>query len=149
MTELTGKTLAYLGGKIGRCSTCMRQSLTAALIAWGTLGLALLAGAGGLVAGVLGLAALGLSALWLAHIAAFATREQARADTQGRREALGFLARAAAIGAAVSIPVATWSSAALAFCGQCTQNSDCGPCCKCVNTAPVNSGKVCNECKPK
>jgi len=149
MSEFISRTRSYFGESLGRCATCMRQALIAALAACAMFAFAVWAALPAVFTALAGLAALGLGALWLAHVAAFTARAHMKENHAGRCEALGFALRAAAIGAAFSIPVAAWSSKAMAFCGQCTQNSDCGPCCKCINTAPVNSGKVCNECKPK
>ena len=100
---------------------------------------------------LIGLSALGLTALWMAHVAAYAARarDERQVELAGRRRALGFLARAASAGVAASVPVLLWPSEGFAFCGQCTKNSDCGSANSgwvCRNTAAVNSGKVCNEC---
>jgi hypothetical protein len=66
-------------------------------------------------------------------------------DRMVRRQVLGTFVRAAGIGLLASIPVVSWSSAALAYCGQCTKNEDCGVGWSCKNTAAVNED-VCNEC---
>lgn len=165
MHDLILKSQALFDGKIGRCATCMRQSLMATLTAWGIFGIGLLTWRGHLVQDLIGLLALGLSALWLLHVAAYAIRTTARSsgeqasnigtalaqtelgiDQISRRRAFGILLRAAGIGAAVSVPVVLWPSTSFAFCGQCTINAHCGSGWVCRNTAPVNSGKVCNEC---
>jgi hypothetical protein len=136
----------------------MRQSLMAALAAWAAFAVAWPLTGGGLAPALAGLAALALSALWLTHVGAFAAREVSaarqddaavpaeRGEAVGRRRALGLMLRAAGAGAVASIPVVLWSSESHAFCGQCTKNADCGVGYVCRNTAPVNSGKVCNEC---
>lgn len=148
MRDPISKSLAFLTANVGRCATCMRQSLTAALAAWALFGVCLAIWPEAQT--LTGLAALGLSALWLAHIAVYAARARKRpVELAGRRHALGFLARAAGAGVAASVPVLLWPSQGFAFCGQCTKNSDCGSANSgwvCRNTAAVNSGKVCNEC---
>ena len=159
--------------EVGRCATCMRRSLAAALAVWGVFGIGLLMWPDGLVQDLIGLSAFGLTALWILHVATYAARAVAEVrsrdepppgrgmtstallrtklslDHVGRRHALGVLLRAAGVGAVVSVPVLLWPSVGFAFCGQCTKNSDCGSSGSgwvCRNTAPVNSGKVCNEC---
>jgi hypothetical protein len=137
---------------------------------WGGFGIGLLMASHGLALGLIGLAAVGLIALWVLHVVVYAARivaearsgdEQPQApamtsaalsrmergiDHVGRRRALGALVRAAGAGVVVSVPVLLWPSDSSAFCGQCTRNRDCGVGWVCRNTAPVNSGKVCNEC---
>jgi len=149
MTETLSTIRTYLDQKLGRCATCMRQALASTLIVGALFVAAALIGLPPFATALIGLAALGLGALWLTHVMAFTMRAKDQPDIAGRRAALGTMLRVASIGVAFSIPVATWSTKAMAFCGQCTNDEGCGPCCKCVNTAPVNSGKVCNECKPK
>lgn len=157
MHDLVSQFQALFAAKIGRCAFCMRQSLAAALAAWGIFALAWLS-ADGLAPALAGMAALALSALWLTHVGAFAAREVRtaqqgsaampanRGEAVGRRRAIGLMLRAAGAGAVASIPVVLWPSESHAFCGQCTKNADCGVGFVCRNTAPVNSGKVCNEC---
>lgn len=165
MHELILKVQTFLDGKIGRCTTCMRRSLVASLAAWGIFGSGLLMWRGDLAQNLTGLLALGLTTLWLAHVVAYAIRTTYRSageqasntgtalaqtklgiDHINRRRAFGIMLRAAGIGAAVSIPTVLWPSTSFAFCGQCTRNEQCGVGWVCRNTAPVNSGKVCNEC---
>ena len=155
--------------KVGRCATCMRQSLAAALAMWGIFGIGLLMWPDALVQDLIGLSAIGLTALWILHVATYAVRAVVEArnrhmlpprrdissnvllrtklsvDRVDRRRAFGVLLRAAGAGVVASVPL-LWPSVALAFCGQCTRNADCGVGWVCRNTAPVNSGKVCNEC---
>lgn len=157
--------LVQFVSRIGSCATCMRQSLEAAAIAWIVFALTATYSANvTLVTAAQALAA-ALTVLWLIHIATYALRalnkshragsaNDATVDADdgstplGRRTAIGVVLRAAAVGAVVSLPAILRPDAALAFCGQCTRNSDCGVSpCRCVNTAPVNSGTVCNECK--
>lgn len=156
MLGVVSKSRAFFATKVGRCATCMRQSLIAALAAWALFGVGLLMGPDALVQGLTGLAAFGLTALWLSHVAAYAARAVAETrrgsgkeltlDNISRRRAFGLIMRAAGAGVVVSAPVLLWPSDSFAFCGQCTQNRDCGTGFVCRNTAPVNSGKVCNEC---
>lgn len=170
MRELVSKTQVHFTSKIGRCTTCMRQSLTVAVAAWVAFGIASLVWPHGLVQTLTGVSAAGLTALWTLHVATYAARVMAetRNDRErsnghpaaraalvrrepdvepiGRRRALGVMVRAAGIGVVASVPVMLWPSESYAFCGQCTKNADCGVGYVCRNTAPVNSGKVCNEC---
>ncbi len=162
MKNLVSSLKKTYGSTFGRCATCMRQSMAAALAMWGAYcvgvwawpvlpGLSLVAAAAGV-----------LTLLWVLHVATFAVRQAAeihRSDADGpmsglhapsRRRLLGVMVRAGTVTAAASVPLLVWTSRSFAFCGQCTVNSDCGSansgwCCK--NTAPVNAGYVCNECK--
>lgn len=154
MTNVISVFQTYFEKRIGRCARCMRQALTVSLAAWALFGAAVLTWPGSQLAGLTGIAALALTALWLAHVAAHAGRAAVNAgpkpslrtvDPAARRQALGIFVRAAGIGLLASIPVVSWSSAALAFCGQCTKNDDCGVGWSCKNTAAVNE-TVCNEC---
>jgi hypothetical protein len=133
-------------GRFGRCGACMRVAFAAALSASGAAALAAaLAVTPAAVYPILALAIL-LTGNWLAHLAAFAASGAPADADPGRRGALAAAAKLIVIGVAVSIPVATWSTTALAFCGKCTKNEDCGDGFVCRNTAAVNSGEVCNEC---
>ena len=130
----------------GRCSACMRAACAAALAA-------IIIAAGFAAIGLptpLQAVAAGLAVLfagnWLAHLAAFAARPAPVAHDAARRRALASGVRLVLIGLVVSVPIATWSTKALAFCGQCSKNEDCGDGFVCKNTAAVNSGEVCNEC---
>lgn len=152
-----------VASKLGRCTKCMRQSLVVALTVWAFFAVAMMAWPGGLVGDAIGGAAVALTGLWALHIAAYAARAVAAAriggrnfgaspriadsvDGAARRQALQTLFRAAGAGVAASVPVLLSPSVAFAFCGQCTKNADCGVGWVCRNTAPVNSGRVCNEC---
>lgn len=173
MRELVSKIQATFDSKLGRCTTCMRQSLTAALAAWAMFAVAWMIGPHGLASYLIVLVAGAATVLWALHVATYATRAAATSATPetasgqprrrvagdsplaqpaldiapiGRRRALSVMLRAAGVGVAASIPVILWPSVSYAFCGQCTKNADCGVGYVCRNTAPVNSGKVCNEC---
>lgn len=142
----------FFDARIGRCTRCMRQALAAAIAGWLIAGATVLALPGSVLAPAAAVAAAALTALWLLHVIAHAGRAMARAATAdpvlqsaARRRALGSFARAAGIGLLASIPVVSWSSKALAFCGQCTKNDDCGVGWSCKNTAAYNED-VCNEC---
>jgi hypothetical protein len=124
---------AVLDAKLGRCGRCMRKAFLAALVAWVFAGAGLLAGWAWLGAS-LALAAAGLSALWLAHLSAFAGRathssRPARPDRPllSRRTLIGEFTRAAAF-AALATAISTRAALA-AGCVQppspCSQNSDC------------------------
>lgn len=130
----------------GRCGACMRAACAAALAAITVAaGFAALGLPTPVQAVAAGLAVL-LAGNWLAHVAAFTARTAPVAHDAGRRRVLASGMRLALIGLVISVPVAAWSSKALAFCGQCTKNEDCGDGFVCRNTAAVNSGEVCNEC---
>lgn len=170
MRALISEIRTHFTNKIGSCSRCMQQSLIAAVTAWAAFGLVSLTWPHGLAQILTGLSAIGLSALWSLHVATYAARAMTEAhngreqsnrrpadkgalmrteagiEPIGRRRALRVMVRAAGIGAMASIPM-MWPSESYAFCGQCTKNADCGVGYVCRNTAPVNSGKVCNECK--
>jgi hypothetical protein len=172
MQHLILKARAYLEAKVGRCTKCMRQSLAATFAAWTAYGIGLTIWPEESALTLIGLAAVGLTLLWVLHVAVYAARAVAKArrtgrgfrangaraetaraslssDQIGRRQALGVFLRAAGVSAAASIPVILWPARSFAYCGQCTKDDDCGGskygwCCK--NTAPVNAGYVCNEC---
>lgn len=163
MRGLMSRCLRDFLGKFGHCTTCMRQSLAATLMIWAVFSIGTMVWPGTVVDYVVGSAAVALTAWWLMHIAVYAARAviQARTgnrivdssartphsvDDTGRRQALRTLLQAAGAGVAASIPILLLPSVAFAFCGQCTKNADCGVGWVCRNTAPVNSGKVCNEC---
>ncbi|MHA1164899.1 MAG: hypothetical protein ACTSP0_04865 [Alphaproteobacteria bacterium] len=148
MRNLISITRTFFAAKFGHCGTCMRQSMAAALAVWSVFGIGLLMWPNSLLQTLIGLSALGLTALWMLHVAAYATRarEERQVDLVERRRALGILLRAAGAGVAASVPVLLWPTEGFAFCGQCTKNADCGKGWTCKNTAPVNSGKICNEC---
>lgn len=142
--------------RIGRCGRCMRLSAFSALAAVAAFAAVSQFGIAGPGHDLAALAAAGLVALWFVHLVAYAGRALARtrrreaggtgdATVHSRRSALAILARGAGIGVAVSMPVFL-ASRALAFCGQCSKDDDCGVGYVCRNTAAVNSGTVCNEC---
>jgi hypothetical protein len=152
MTNVISVFQTYFEKKIGRCARCMRQALATATVGWLLAGAAVLTLPGSVLVPAAAVAAAALTALWLLHVIAHAGRATARTATSdpvvqsaARRRALGSFARAAGIGLLASIPVVSWSSKALAFCGQCTKNDDCGVGWSCKNTAAVNEN-VCNEC---
>ena len=161
MHDLISKIRTFYNKNIGTCTTCMRQSLAAALAMWGVFGAAAAIWPQQPASGLAGLLAAGLTTLWMLHVTAYAARTMARErnrhrqaptgpDMLGRRHALKAMLRATAVGVSASVPVLLWSTNGFAFCGQCTFDRDCGSsgsnwCCK--NTAPVNAGYVCNECK--
>lgn len=163
MHALISRCYAFFAARLGHCTKCMRQSLAAALAMWGGFVIVLTVWPGSSVQHFIGLTASALTALWLLHIAVYAfralvdghgggrtsgtsTQIERGFDDVGRRQAIGTLMRAAGVGLVASVPALLLPSAAFAFCGQCTKNSDCGVGWVCRNTAPVNSGKVCNEC---
>jgi len=134
--------------RIGKCAHCMRAAAGIALAASALAATAALINAPQYATVILMLVAVTLTLNWLTNIVAFTYRNRQKPDpiVISRRAALAWTVKAAMIGFAASIPVATLSTKALAFCGQCTQNADCGVGFSCKNTAAVNEGKVCNEC---
>ena len=173
MREFMSGFRDLFAAKIGRCAMCMRRSLAAALAMWGLFGIGLLMWPDTFVQDLIGVLSIGLSALWLLHVGTYTARgvmtagsrnapQQVRETSSNgslpaepgvghvdghvdRRHTFQVLLRAAGVGVVASIPL-LWPSIALAFCGQCTRNDQCGVGWVCKNTAPVNSGKVCNEC---
>ncbi|WP_417668942.1 hypothetical protein [Roseibium sp.] len=131
---------------LGACSRCMKLTLAVAMVCWGvTVSLKAMP----VLSTLALLGAIAATGLWIAHVTAFASRmmtvDEGLGD-EGRRSMLRLSGAAVAVGVAASIPVVAWSNKALAFCGQCTKNADCGHGFVCRNTEAVNSGKVCNEC---
>jgi hypothetical protein len=141
--------------KIGRCGACMRQSFAVAALAWVAVAAAQWFQSLEAASRTALIVAMALSLLWLLHGVTYMVRALRRdrhsvdapelTNSSTRRHALTVLGRSAAAAFIVSTPLVLWSPRAQAFCGQCTVQSDCGTC-RCVNTAPVNSGKICNEC---
>lgn len=150
--------------KIGSCSLCMRSALFYAIAGWfAWLATSLLFAPSWFVFIVLAAAIL-LSANWMTHVVVYVVRSKnllkrrprkPQEDDKhvgyiNRRNMLATIARATAVATVASLPTVLLSKRAMAFCGQCTFDRDCGSddsnwCCK--NTAPVNAGYVCNECK--
>lgn len=150
--------------KIGSCSICMRSALLYAVSVWLLWMAMVLVSAPSVVLSATLVAASTLSAIWVMHVVVyvmksikFMAHRSERAEQNvthirdfGRRNVLKTIARASAVASLASLPTVLLSKQALAFCGQCTVDADCGSsdsnwCCK--NTAPVNAGYVCNECK--
>lgn len=151
MHQTSPNQSSFILRNLGHCDRCMKKALISALCAWGVFALASLAGGDPAISMTAASIAAGLSFLWLAHLTGYAFRatrslKATSIDRSGRRRTLGLMAKAAGIGVLASVPVLLLPTAAAAFCGQCTKNADCGYGFKCKNTAPVNSGKVCNEC---
>ena len=74
MGVLLDRALGTLAAKRGRCPRCMKASLSTAALAWVLLMLLLLEAGRSIATEIGGLAAIGMTALWLAHLAAFASR---------------------------------------------------------------------------
>lgn len=137
--------------KLGKCQRCIRQSFLASLAAWTVYALTASATLPQAVQILIAVTTIGLSALWLAHLTAFVLQSSwfsrdRQIDGAARRQALVLAARAIGVGVLASVPAVLLPESAAAFCGQCTKNADCGKGWSCKNTAPVNSGEVCNEC---
>lgn len=135
--------------KIGSCSRCMRQSFSAALIAGIALAATLGFGASTGAVAIASVAAFLLTILWTIHVGTYARRRSKAEIHPGRRAAMITMARSIAAGAAVSVPVVLWPGQSLAFCGQCSKNSDCGVGFTCRDTCVRGSGRQCPcwECK--
>jgi len=117
MRRLVGGVLTI--DKLGRCLFCMRAAFALATASW-LLTLAILTGLGASVAVPAAAVATSLSVLWLAHLAAHATRSarcrlatatveaDGRVTRYSRRNALAFFAQAlAAVAVASMLPTAT------------------------------------------
>jgi hypothetical protein len=131
--------VAFVDRTLGRCPRCMRKSFLAALAAWAMVFVADAMRVPSAAGMALTLVSLGLSALWLAHVAAFAGRATAAAMSKGssgatmptssplrsRREVAIEFARTTAF---VALATALSTKVALA-CVQppksCSANSDC------------------------
>lgn len=144
-------SLSTISRKLGHCPRCIRKAFIASLAAWAVCALTASSALPQTAQILIALIASGLSALWLAHLTAFVLRSSwfsrdRQIDGAERRQALVLMTRAIGVGVLASVPAVLLPESAAAFCGQCTQNSDCGKGWSCKNTAPVNSGEVCNEC---
>ena len=76
---------------LGRCPRCMRQAFLAALGAWGLAAALIALDVGSWMATPMVVVAIGLTGLWLAHVAAFALRvamsaRHAEVDSRGPRQ---------------------------------------------------------------
>ena len=151
MVDIPIRVREYLKHNLGHCPACMRQALMTAVMAWVMLAFASHWGLEGFPLVLIGFASVVLTALWLLHVGAMAAREMAPVASEagneliGRRRFLGVMLKAAGAGVVASVPVVLWPSAAQAFCGQCSKNSDCGVGWKCSNTAGPNQ-PICMEC---
>ena len=74
MDNLYLKFRTAFSTKIGRCERCMRQSLIVAMAAWGVFGIGLITVPTGFVQDLVWLLAIGLTALWILHVAIYASR---------------------------------------------------------------------------
>jgi hypothetical protein len=151
MHQTSPNQSSFILRKFGHCDRCMKKALISSLCAWGVFALTISADGYAALSLTAALIAAGLNLLWLAHVIGYVFRvtrppKATSIDLSGRRRTLGLMAKAAGIGILASVPVALLPSAAAAFCGQCTKDADCGVGWSCKNTAPVNSGTVCNEC---
>lgn len=74
MQTSVAKVLAMLNSKVGRCAVCMRKSFSAALVSW-LVASFLMVALGNKIATDMALSlAVALTALWLAHLTAYAVR---------------------------------------------------------------------------
>jgi hypothetical protein len=138
MNRFIAKLASQLDAKLGRCPRCMRQSFLAALAAWAVAGIAWAIFGSNIVAAAAIIVALGLNALWIAHLIAHATRSVAasgaqrseRAAAMSRREIIPAFARALGAMALVT----AWPAGA-AFAANCCDCSQCRSDQVCCNTA--------------
>ena len=68
MRDLISKSRTFFTANFGHCGTCMRQSLTAALAVWLVFGIGLAMWPEAQMQTLIGLMALGLTALWMGHV---------------------------------------------------------------------------------
>src|ERR1700687_3904635 len=139
MYAILTKVRAALDASFGRCPKCMRQSFLAALCAWtSVVALQLFVGESTLTATAI-VVALGLAALWVAHLVAYATRAVAtpkvrrdrtaiQASLMSRRETIPAFARAlGAIALATALPATTVFADAKCDCSRCSSDQYCCP----------------------
>jgi hypothetical protein len=74
MNGSMSRIFGFLTDKLGRCPRCMKTSLNLSAIAWALFTLQYLLTGRTDVVMALGVAAIGLTMLWLAHLVAFAGR---------------------------------------------------------------------------
>lgn len=161
MRNSISRGFSVVTARFGRCTKCMRQSFSLAALVWVIAGA--LSNHHPLRYLAMGVAS-ALTALWAAHLLKFSVTTAARkavnvggstgasdlsCSDPARRRTAGLLFRATGVAMLASVPILIWPSRSYAFCGQCSKDDDCGGrsngwCCK--NTAPVNSGSICNEC---
>jgi hypothetical protein len=130
-----------LNHMLGRCPRCMRQAFLATLGAWGLAAVLIALDVGSGMATPMVVVAIGLTTLWLAHVAAFALRvamsaRHAEVDlsstgaSPNRRQFAAEFARVAAF-AIVATTLATRTSSVLAQgrcdCSKCSSNQVCCP----------------------
>jgi hypothetical protein len=130
-----------LNGILGRCPRCMRQAFLATLGAWGLAAALIALDVGSWMATPMVVVAIGLTALWLAHVAAFALRVAISARhaevepsstgaSPDRRQFAAEFARVAAF-AVVATALATRTNSVLAQgrcdCSKCSSNQVCCP----------------------
>ncbi len=129
--------------RFGKCVRCMRMALGVAIACMVAVLFLPFEGYGAIALQVV---AIGTVFWWMAHLVGFIVRSAPESVDSGRRDILASIGKTALFGVALSLPMTALSNQAMAFCGQCTKNADCGYGFVCKNTAPVNSGEVCNEC---
>ncbi|MEM7067716.1 MAG: hypothetical protein AAF478_02435 [Pseudomonadota bacterium] len=159
---MIAKILKFLRFEMmGSCSHCMRQALYGAVATWVLYASLSSSTAPETLLAVVVLAVIATSVLWITHVIVYIGRsiiwENRKQSSErhgnvsaARRNTLKTIARSGGIAMLASMPSFLLSTKAMAYCGQCTIDDDCGGteynwCCK--NTAPVNAGYVCNECK--
>jgi len=153
--SLTDLLLANLG----HCTKCMRTSFVTAVAAW-TLFVVVFVAAPSEIATVAELAAISLSALWLAHIIAFAvkttlsatasaryTKRASRLPLMSRREIVPIFLRTLAFAAVITASPGAITSAFGQNQGPCDNCSrfkgtqTCWTCCSCQNSNCITGCK--------
>lgn len=136
----------------GRCSKCLKKAFLIAMGCWASAGLLFAVKNEDLVPIAMGLA-IAFTMLWATHIVAYAGREALLGSAVGdgsdsRRSFLSIFVKMAALGAAVSLPMAAyaWSSCGGWKAGDCdacskreTANSPCTRCRNCGESCGSNT----------
>ena len=115
----------YVWANLGRCPLCTRKAFVAAAAAWGAVLLSATFDAHSIACDIATFLAIGLSVLWAAHIAAFATKlvgQDRQRDTfnPSRRAVFSIFVRTAITAAAAS------AAPGLAFAQGCPPPPQCG-----------------------
>ena len=136
MYAILMKARGALDATFGRCPRCMRQSFLAALGAWALVVAVWLIIGGNAITDASAIAALGVTALWIAHLVAYAGRSVValmRLRDRGtrmmsRREIIHTFARAlGAIALTTALPVATTFAQNRCDCSKCSSSQSCCP----------------------
>ena len=138
------RSMRSLSANLGRCPKCMRRAFLVALGAWALSFVAAALGVGSWAVTAMAIAALGLTALWVAHVIAFALRAKEEAAEKrtveqpsggdardgapavlSRRKAVADFARVLVFAAAATAISARAALACVQLPVKCSSNSDC------------------------